>query len=234
MNFNKFIVLQLTNNHSNDFSTFGSFEEWQLLSKLCRGNTRLQLAVSLAFTPPLLEHLGVESGGIHLLGNSSTGKSSAGKVAASVWGSLEYTKTWRATANGLESQALSHNDTLLCLDEIGQLDPYQAGEVAYLLANGQGKIRANAHGGSRKSSNWRLLFLSTGEISLKDLMLQAGKKLRAGQEVRVIDVPADTGKYGVFENLHGYADGAKFADALGKMASKSYGYASKKIYQAIH
>ncbi|CEK09175.1 DUF927 domain-containing protein [Legionella hackeliae] len=39
----------------------------------------------------------------------------------------------------LEGLASLHNDGLLILDELSQMDPREAGEAAYLLANGQGK-----------------------------------------------------------------------------------------------
>lgn len=39
-----------------------------------------------------------------------------------------------------------HNDATLILDELAQIDPKQAGDAAYLLANGNGKSRANRAG----------------------------------------------------------------------------------------
>ncbi|WP_457589305.1 DUF927 domain-containing protein, partial [Legionella pneumophila] len=48
-------------------------------------------------------------------------------------------RLWRSTTNGLEGLAALHNDGLLILDELSQMDPREAGEAAYLLANGQGK-----------------------------------------------------------------------------------------------
>jgi uncharacterized protein (DUF927 family) len=62
----------------------------------------------------------------------------------------------------LEAVAESHNDSLLCLDEISQVDSKEAGETAYMLANGHGKSRAQRDGSSRQAALWRLLFLSTG------------------------------------------------------------------------
>ncbi len=35
------------------------------------------------------------------------------------------------------------NDALLCLDEIEQMQPSEIGEVAYMLANGVGKVRSD-------------------------------------------------------------------------------------------
>ena len=48
------------------------------------------------------------------------------------------------------------------------LFPKDAGEVAYMLANGAGKNRASKDGSARVAYKWRTLFLSSGEIGLAD------------------------------------------------------------------
>ena len=73
-------------------------------------------------------------------------------------------ESWRATDNGLENIAVLHNDNVLILDEMGQVNGRVLAECAYMLANGQGKGRSNREGGIRRSQNWRLLFLSSGEL----------------------------------------------------------------------
>ena len=82
------------------------------------GNSRLVLAVSCAFAALLLHPAGAESGGLHFVGESSTGKTTALKVAASVFGAPDYLQRWRATTNGIESLAALRSDTLLVLDEL--------------------------------------------------------------------------------------------------------------------
>lgn len=158
------------------------------------GNSRLVFAVSCAFAAPLLHLVGEENGGFYLRGPSSTGKTTVLFVACSVFGGRDYLQRWRATINGLEGVAIQHNDALLCLDELKQVDPREAGEVAYLLANGSGKQRANQHGGAREKYTWRLLFFSSGETSLADHMRTAGKKAHAGQETRLADPRAQADK----------------------------------------
>lgn len=155
---------------------------------------------------------------------SSTGKTSTQRVAASVCGPPEYAAKWRATDNALEAVAEDHNDALLILDELAQMEPRAAGEAAYLLANGAGKARAMRTGDGRPVKRWRLLFLSSGEIGLEERMAAAGKKARAGQQARMAEIPADAGGgYGIFEALHGHANGAAFADALTAAAADCYG-----------
>jgi putative DNA primase/helicase len=213
----------------------GALDSWrELVAKPCAGNSRLVLALCAAFAGPCLGLLGMDGGGIHFRGASSTGKSTALAVAASVYGPPAFLRTWRNTDNALEGVATLHSDLLLILDEIGQLDPRHAGLVAYMLAHGQGKGRAARDGSPRALTTWRVLFLSAGEIGLTDLVTESGGKVRAGQEVRVIDLPADAGMgLGVFNKLpEGIAPGA-LADALKSASASHYGHALPVLVRTL-
>jgi putative DNA primase/helicase len=215
-------------------NTSGLLVDWidQVAKKAC-GNSRLILSLSASFAGPLLDLMNHENIGIHFRGNSSLGKSTAEHVGNSVWGSPASIHTFRATANGLEGIASLHNDRLLCLDELGQISPMEAGQVIYMLGNGMGKGRANQHGLAKKQMTWRVVFLSTGELSLAQLMNEVGKRVKAGQEVRLIEIPADTGVYGLFENLHGFEGGADFSIYLRNTCAHLYGTASRTFLQRL-
>jgi putative DNA primase/helicase len=111
------------------------------VAKPAAGNSRLILALCTAFEGPVGELLKEEGGGLHFVGSSSIGKTTLLRVAGSVWGGGRngFPQTWRTTDNALEGIARAHSGTLLALDEIGELDPRKAGEVAYMLVNGQAK-----------------------------------------------------------------------------------------------
>jgi uncharacterized protein (DUF927 family) len=217
----------------------GSLKDWQeSIARYAVGNSRLQLAVSAGFAAALIEPCGAESGGIHLRGASSTGKSTALSVAGSVWGGGEpggYVRSWRATSNGLEGVALAHCDALLCLDELAELGPRDAAEVAYMLANGSGKSRSARDGSAKKASRWRVLFLSSGEISLAEKVAEgAARRLAAGQQVRVLDLPADAGAgLGVFEDLHSFSTAESFARHLKAASLVCYGTAAKAFVRYV-
>lgn len=167
-----------------------------------------------------------DSGGFHLRGPSSCGKTTALRVTASVWGGPDYVRNWRTTGNGLEGLACLHNDGSLILDELSQLDPKAASEAAYLLANGQGKVRANRNGAAHRPTQWRLLFLSSGEESLSSLVAQSGRRATAGQDIRLVELDADAGQgMGLFETLHGYATPHDFANSLKTASASFYGQA---------
>lgn len=219
------IVFQTENAQENTFRSKGTAEQWrQRVAALCVGNSRLAFAVAAAFAGPLLRPAGVESGGFHFRGDSSSGKTTALKVAASVYGGPSYLQRWRTTDNALEAIAAQHCDGLLILDELAQVDPKTAGECAYMLANEQSKARATRTGTPRARLSWRLLFLSAGELGLADHMAEGMKRARTGQEVRMADIPADAGKgLGAFEELHDREGGADFARHLTGQAGTVYG-----------
>ena len=218
------------------FAEAGTLDEWrENVAALACGNSRLVLALSIAFAAGLADVAGLESGGFHFRGASSSGKSTALKLAASVWGNpAAYVRLWRSTTNGLEGLAALHNDGILILDEIGQIDPGAAGDAAYLLANGQGKVRASRNGMAKPGQRWRLLFLSAGEEALTAIMERAGKKTSAGQEIRLADIEADAGAgLGMFEVLNGYPSAAALATAIQNATSRQYGSVGMKWLQRI-
>lgn len=222
------------------YNRAGTLEEWQQnVGRVAVGNSRLVLAISAAFAGPLLHLTHGESGGFHFRGGSSTGKTTALVAAGSVWGGggiRGWVRSWRATSNGLEGVCALHNDGLLCLDEMGQVDAKEAGQVAYMLANGAGKLRAGRGGEARKPAEWRLIFLSSGEVGLQEKMAEdgRGRRVAAGQQVRVIDIAADAGAgMGMFENLHEFPDADTFARHVKTASSTYYGTAIYPFLQFV-
>ena len=227
------VLLQTTTATEHALRCAGELADWQEhVAALCVGNSRLVFALSCAFAAPLLYLASEEGGGFHFRGLSSIGKTTALRVAASAWGGGGvggFLRTWRATANGLEGLAEMHCDALLCLDEMGQVHAREAGEVAYMLANGSGKSRAARDGSARRPARWRVLFLSTGELSLADKMNEAGQRARVGQETRLVDVPADAGAgLGLFEELHAFPTAEAFARNLCDASARLYGSAVRE------
>ncbi|CAD7555580.1 DUF927 domain-containing protein [Aeromonas hydrophila] len=229
------VILQTAGYTASDFTERGTLSGWQQgVAGLAVGNSRLCFALSLAFAAPLLSLVGMEGGGFHLKGESTDGKTTVMKAAASVYGHPDrYAQTWRATGNAIEGIASRRNDALLCLDELGELDGREAGQTAYMLANGQGKGRSKQDGELRERKAWRLLFLSTGELSLEDHAASAGKSTQAGMEVRTIQIPSDTGHHGAFEWLHGMDGGRSFADTLKANTEAHHGIAFRTYAHAL-
>ena len=224
---NEQVLFQTTGGVVSQFKQRGTLADWQThVSAHCSGNSRLFFFVSAGFASLLLHHAKVQSFGLHLMSSSSTGKSTAMKVAASIFGGSDYAQSWHVTDNSLEATAQKHSDALLVLDELGQADPKMVGNIAYMLSNEKGKGRATQHATAKKIATWRLIFLSDGEISLEAKMAEAGKMTKGGQDVRLAHISADAGKdLGVFDTVHGFADGAAMSKHLVDMAQQYYGTA---------
>lgn len=208
------------------YAVVGTWQRWRdSVGVLCAGNHRPVFAISAAFAAPLLNPLDVSGVGFHVRGPSSTGKSTVLVLGASVQGNPDPLPKWRATDNALEGFAAMHNDTLLCLDEMGQADAKVVAQAAYMLAQGQGKMRSQRDTRLRPTATWKTLFLSNGEISLADMLASEGKKVKAGQEVRVVDLPADAGQgLGIFDQIPpGFATAGAFADSLKQAAGQHHG-----------
>jgi uncharacterized protein (DUF927 family) len=216
----------------------GSLQDWQTsVGKLIAGHNRLIFATAAAFAAPLLKLLGGEGGGFNLRGSSSIGKTTALRASASVWGRAdEYgiVRTWRGTANGIEGTAVLFSDTLLPLDELGVASALEVGNIVYSLASGIGKQRAQQDGSLRRSKSWRVIVLSTGELSIADKIREAAKNVRAGQEIRILDIDADAGKgFGVFDHGGPDGDAGKLAIAIKEATVKFYGTAGPAFAKAL-
>lgn len=218
---------------SDEYATAGTLAGWKAsIAAMAVGNPLLVLGLCAAFAGPVLARCGQESGGIHFVGDSSTGKTTIIEAACSVWGSSGYRRSWRTTGNGLEGAAALFNDALLALDEISECDPRQVGEVVYMLGNGRGKQRASRTGSARTVARWRCSVLSTGERTIATTMTEGGHRVKAGQSVRLLDVPAQR-LHGAWDDLHQLDSGTVFSDAIKRAAATDYGHAGPAFLEKL-
>lgn len=214
-------------------------ELWRrTVSRYAEGNSRLTAALGIALGGIAIGLFDSQLGiGLHLNGLSSLGKTTALRVAASVYGPAHNEVcSWSATDSGLEVLAVRHHHRCLILDELAQIRPDAAAQAAYLLANGSGRQRANGAGRARPAEHWKLTFLSSGEISLEQKVAErsGAPQMREGQAVRLIDLPADAGYgHGIYEDLHGFAHGAGLSDALNRATEASMGDVADEFTGAI-
>ncbi|MDK6603817.1 DUF927 domain-containing protein, partial [Escherichia coli] len=88
--------------------------------------------------------------------------------------------------------AEAHNDGLLPLDEIGQAgNAREVSTSAYTLFNGSGKLQGAKDGGNREIKHWRTVAISTGEMDVETFLKTEGIKIKAGQLVRLLNVPME-------------------------------------------
>jgi uncharacterized protein (DUF927 family) len=217
----------------------GSLDDWKEgVGALTAGHALPVFLVSAALAGPLTNLVGAEGGGVHVFGGSSIGKSAMLQAAASVWGrgsTPGYMRSWRATANGLEGAAAGSTDTCLVLDELGVGEARDVAASVYALANGAGKTRAGRDGSLREPKTWRVTILSSGELPVEvKIGEDYGRKVRAGQTIRLLDIPADRELgFGAFDDAGGFADAGKLADAIKDAARSAYGTAGPEFVRRL-
>jgi putative DNA primase/helicase len=74
--------------------------------------------------------------------------------------------------------------------------------------------------------------LSSGERSIGTVMADAGQRIKAGQSVRLLDVPAKR-RHGAWDSLHVHASGMAFSDALKRSAATHHGHAGREFLQKL-
>lgn len=212
----------------------GELTDWQQnIARYAVGNSRLCLALGASFAAPLLSLLNEESGGFHLMGDSSDGKTTAAKVALSVWGKPSGSLlSWSGTKIGFSNTAAARNDGLLVLDEIGQASPHVIGDTVYSVMNGINKVQGAKQGGNRALTRWKVMMFSTGEKTPDSILKHHKGDWNAGQAARLPSIRA-AAQYGIYNTLHGFEDGALLSEHIAQSAEKYHGTAGRLFIQQL-
>jgi putative DNA primase/helicase len=105
----------------------------------------------------------------------------------------------------------------------------------YALANGVGKQRARRDGSLQDPKGWRVFLLSSGELPNETKIAEDnGRRARAGQTIRLLDVHVDRGfGFGAFDNGGQFTDASKLADAIKDAARSAYGTAGPEFVRHL-
>ncbi|HHT0922634.1 TPA: DUF927 domain-containing protein [Klebsiella pneumoniae] len=208
------------------YTTSGTGQSWrESVGRLAFGNYSMMTGVAAALAAPLIGLAGADGFGIHLYEQSSAGKTTTANVASSLYGNPDVLRlTWYGTALGLANEAAAHNDALMPLDEIGQgADPVEVYKSAYALFNGTGKLQGAKEGGNRDLKRWRTVAISTGEMDLETFIASAGRKAKAGQLVRLLNIPMRRAV-----RFHEHTNGKHHADALKDAYQHNHGVSGRE------
>ena len=203
--------------------TTGSWRDG--VAHLAFGNYSMMTGIGAALAAPLIGLVGADGFGIHFYEQSSAGKTTTANVASSLYGNPDLLRlTWYGTALGLANEAAAHNDGLMPLDEVGQgSDPISVSQSAYALFNGVGKLQGAKEGGNRDLKRWRTVAISTGEMDLETFIATAGRKTKAGQLVRLLNIPLSKAV-----RFHNHQNGKQHADALKDAYQHHHGAAGRE------
>lgn len=171
----------------------GSKEKYiEMLHNEVFGKCELEFAMISGLSSVVLgyigEELGLDSMLIHLVGNSTTGKSTALKLAISCFGypdvkSNGLYSTYNSTNNAILKKLTGLKGVPLALDEISMSYTSNFTNFVYSVANGTDKDRLNKDSELKEKETWLTTILSNGERSL----ISSSNK-NAGVQIRVIEV----------------------------------------------
>jgi hypothetical protein len=185
-------VIHRSDTHERAFAALGMREGARLadhlaaLKRAWEASDDCALMIAGALAAPLLKALGAANFALHLCGDTSRGKTSMLRIAASIYGdprNQQWVAPWLGTLTATELRAQFYCDLPLCFDESGTVDPEFMARAVYMLVNGEGRPRGTKELHMRPTAQWRTVVLSTGEVEL------ASEDAMGGQQVRVISVP---------------------------------------------
>lgn len=162
----------------------GRFEAWRQCIQEAAEHPKVMLAIAASLAPTLYVFLDVSNLIIDFSGQTSGGKTITLRGAASVWGNPDegsescVVKTWAATKTFLERTAgFANNLPTMIDDSMNASDPSFINDAIYMLAQGQGKGRANVVG-LQPSETFRTIVMSTGEQPLTSATRAGGTRSR--------------------------------------------------------
>lgn len=209
----------------------GSFDKWlEAVNKHVLGHTPMEFILAASFAAPIVGLLNVteiseiDSLMINMVGNTTTGKTTAAVVAASPFGSPSITnngliQSFNATPNALQSILSGNMGVVLIYDEtsMNQLDKKSSTSFIYKLAQNKDKARLNKEADLRDTARWATVILFTGEASLLE-----NANANEGLYVRLFE----------FKKAQ-WTKSAEHSDLLKDVMLNNYGHAGVKYIQHL-
>lgn len=141
-----------------------------------------QAAILAALVPPLQRRLQIPNFILDVYGNTSTGKSTSLKLAASVYGRPHDPDSlimqWMGTQSAVEQVAGVCGELPVFLDDAQHCPAELKRSVIYMIANGRGKLRSGGRAGVLEVPTWNTVALSTSEEPLHEASPHEGARGR--------------------------------------------------------
>ena len=191
------------------------------------GNTPLETMLCIGFSAPLVGYLSkkyddIDTLLIHLVGDSTQGKTTAALLAVSPFGMPSnkkrgLMKSWNGTSNAMINLIAGNYGIPLVLDELSMSNAKSLTSELYVLTNGQEKSRLNDEMKQRKQGTWSTTLISTGEQSIFERTNQ-----NVGLTVRA------------FEFSHVcWTTSAQNADEIRRVIQENYGHVGQVFIQYL-
>lgn len=162
---------------------------------------------------------------VHISGDSSTGKSTALKLAISSFGSVSNEEgtvslfsSWNTTENAMLEMLAGNNGIPIALDEAGMARNRNFSGTIYKLSEGKEKMRMTFGVGNNDVRSWQTSIISSGEIPIDDDDLDRA----SGIGIRLISL----------EGVQ-WTDNAEHSERVMKVIQHNYGYLGEDFVKKI-
>lgn len=209
----------------------GSFDTYKNgITNHVIGNRHLETIMAVGFSSALVGYLNesgiceMDSLLINMISNSTTGKTTALSLCASIWGNPRIgsgvVQSFNATTNALQASLNGNYGILQAYDEtsMNNLSVKGLTSLIYAMAQNREKMRLNKDSKHREVSTWATTCCFTGESSFLGGNAQANE----GLYVRLFE----------FTNIIWTKD-AENAEAIKELVLENYGHAGIKFVEYL-
>lgn len=159
-----------------DIKPFGTLGGWiDLMKAEVQGKTPLEFAMILGFSAPVNALLAMWSPMevlmVHIAGESSTGKTTATRIAVSSFGKPDHNgliRNWNSTGNAQLKLVADNFGVPITLDEASSKTQGDFTTIIYQLAEGQDKSRLTKESEMKEQATWNTTIISTAEHKLTE------------------------------------------------------------------
>lgn len=162
----------------------GTWEDWcDVVRRVCAHHPMVMLGIYAAVAAPLLDRIGEMGFILDVSGETSVGKTTLLRAAASVHGDPEpdtgLVLSWAsASMVGPVAAAASLRHLPLFLDESKRGRPEDLAACLYDLPSGRERMRGSVDGTLKTPRSWRTITISTGEAPITSHSPDAGARAR--------------------------------------------------------
>lgn len=198
----------------------------QMMGSVVFPYIQLQFIIAASLSAVLLKrlksHLDIESPIIHLMGDSSSGKSTATKLAVSVFACPDLQEetlmsTYNSTPNALIKMLEGLEGLPFALDELSTHDEGNLTNLIYKLCGGKQKARLTSDSVMKEREGWTAVIFSNGEKSILDNSIK-----NTGIQVRTFEI-----------SIPKWTVDAEHAEGICRVIRENYGWLAPRFVQAV-
>ena len=211
-----------------DIVSKGSYKTWkQMVIDEILGRVELEFALILGLSASLVgflnQHEATETLLVHICGDSSSGKTTAARLAVSVVGNPSFSGntlmgTFKSTGNAMTKTVANNQGVPQVFDELSMFVG-KFTDLIYTLASGKEKARLNKDSTMKPVETWATTIITTGE---QNILGNSNIQQNTGLSVRTL----------VFNDV-AWTQDADHTERIVSIIEKNYGWAILKFAKCL-